>query len=103
MVWKGQAHTHSNYSEAIQITGFIRRNPSNMAKGIEMFHWSLAVCGFFSRVLRFWTRRANFSRLPCVFVGPASKGIPTPIASLLRPSMVASADLTTKSVERKGV
>jgi hypothetical protein len=75
---------HSNYSEAIQIAGFMWRNPSNMAKGLEMFHGSLAVCAFFFRVLRFWMRRANFSRLPCVFVGPASKGTPTPIASLLR-------------------
>ena len=74
---------HSNYSEAIQIAGScggilaIWPKASRCSTG----HWP---CALFFRVLRFWMRRANFSRLPCVFVGPASKGAPTPIASLLR-------------------
>ena len=44
--WKGWAYTHSNYSEVIQIAGFIWKNDPYMAHGLEMFRWSLVACAF---------------------------------------------------------
>ncbi|KAF8468719.1 STE3-like pheromone receptor [Russula ochroleuca] len=44
--WQGWTATHSNYSEVIQIAGFIWRNDPGMANGLEMFRWLLVACAF---------------------------------------------------------
>jgi pheromone a factor receptor len=35
--WKGWAYTHSNYSDVVQIAGFIWKNDPNLANGLEIF------------------------------------------------------------------
>ena len=44
--WKGWAYTHSNYSEVIQVAGFIWKNDPNVAHPTEIYRWSLVACAF---------------------------------------------------------
>jgi pheromone a factor receptor len=44
--WKGWAYTHSNYSDVVQIAGFIWKNDPNLANGLEIFRWLLVACAF---------------------------------------------------------
>jgi pheromone a factor receptor len=44
--WKGWANTHSNYSEVIQVAGFIWKNDPNVADPTEIYRWSLVACAF---------------------------------------------------------